>query len=475
MAERHDILIVEDSPALSATYAAYLRAMDLRIHRAASLAEAQDILQTQTIDLQVVDLKLPDGDGMSLIATASETENGPQSIVITADGSVERAVDAMRAGASDFLAKPFDGNRLRTTVRNALEQRRLSRILRHYESSFREEGFEDFIGRSLPMQALYNTIVSAARSSASVFITGESGTGKELCAQALHRRSPRAGRPLIALNCAALPSSLIESEIFGHRKGAFTGATHDREGAAVRADGGTLFLDEICEMDIGLQGKLLRFLQTGTVRPLGSDKTREVDVRIVCATNRDPRAEMAEGRLREDLFYRLHVIPIDIPPLRERDEDAAIIADSLLKTLAQTERRSFKRLSPGARARILAYDWPGNVRELQNTLHTSVVMHDGEELTEDMLPPHIRAADPPEDSLGLSRPAAPLNGAPVAPASAGIEPLWKVERRHIEAALDLCGGNVVQAAAKLDVAPSTLYRKLKSWSAPADRQSGTES
>lgn len=468
MADRHDILIVEDSAALSATYAAYLRTMPVRIHRALTMAEAQEILRTQDVDLQVVDLKLPDGDGMSLITAASAAEHGPQSIAITADGSVERAVDAMRAGASDFLAKPFDGNRLRTTVRNALEQRRLSRIVRHYESSFREEGFEDFIGRSLPMQALYNTIVSAARSSASVFITGESGTGKELCAQALHRRSPRADKPLIALNCAALPSSLIESEIFGHRKGAFTGATQDREGAAVRADGGTLFLDEICEMDIALQGKLLRFLQTGTVRPLGSDQTRSVDVRIICATNRDPRAEMTAGRLREDLFYRLYVIPMEIPPLRERDEDAAVIAESLLKRLSQAEGKRFSRLSSAARARILAYDWPGNVRELQNMLHTTVVMHDGEDLTDDMLPPHIREAVEPVARSGAMHPNR-LNGVPAAPANVGIEPLWKVERRHIEAALDMCGGNVVQAAARLDVAPSTLYRKLKSWNVQADR------
>lgn len=468
MADRHDILIVEDSAALSATYAAYLRTMSVRIHRAYSLAEAREVLRTQDIDLQVVDLKLPDGDGMSLIAAASEAEHGPQSIAITADGSVERAVDAMRAGASDFLAKPFDGNRLRTTVRNALEQRRLSRIVYHYKSSFREEGFEDFIGRSLPMQALYNTIVSAARSSASVFITGDSGTGKELCAQALHRRSPRADNPLIALNCAALPSSLIESEIFGHRKGAFTGATQDREGAAVRANGGTLFLDEICEMDIALQGKLLRFLQTGAVRPLGSDRTRNVDVRIICATNRDPRAEMAAGRLREDLFYRLYVIPVEVPPLRERDEDAAIIAESLLRQLAEAESKSFRQLSPGARTRILNYDWPGNVRELQNMLHTIVVMNDGEELTEDMLPPHVREATGANTQGAKPAPAA-HNGVPTAPASIGIEPLWKVERRHIEAALDLCGGNVVQAAAKLDVAPSTLYRKLKSWNLRADQ------
>lgn len=452
LTDKPHILIVEDSVTLAGAYAAYLSRLDVECALAATLAEAKRAVHERAPDVILLDVKLPDGDGLALLGYISGLADKPRVIVMTAHGSVSVAVEAMRRGASDFLIKPFDAERLTTTVSLALEHRRLSRLVKSYEQGRKGEGYGNFIGRSLPMQAVYRLIESAARSKASVFITGESGTGKELCAEALHQRSPRAEKPFIALNCAALPKELIESEIFGHAKGAFTGATADREGAAVRANGGTLFLDELCEMDLALQGKLLRFVQTGLVQPVGSDQARPVDVRIICATNRDPGREIRAGRLREDLYYRLHVIPIELPPLRERGDDAVILARIFLLQLSGEEGKSFERLSPEAEERIRTYCWPGNVRELRNLIQHAVVLHDGPLLELDMI---AGALD-----MTKVRPERPAGDDGEA---GGVEPLWKVEKRAIERAIAICGGNVARAAALLEVSPSTLYRKLQSW------------
>ena len=289
------------------------------------------------------------------------------------------------------------------------------------------------------MQAVHRTLETAATSKATIFLTGESGTGKELCAEAIHRVSARAGRPFVAINCAAIPKDLVESELFGHLRGAFTGAVSNRVGAAAQAHRGTLFLDEICEMDINLQTKLLRFLQTGTLRRIGASEVEQVDVRIICATNRDPAAEIAAGRFREDLYYRLHVIPIHLPPLRERDEDALEIARAFLADYAREEGKGFARLAPCAEAAILAYPWPGNVRELQNVLRSAVVLNDGAELAAAHLPEPIRsAALTPKTSTAAAADNTPdpaalgsSNVAPMTPAPAAfgdqmpVEPLWK--------------------------------------------------
>jgi two-component system repressor protein LuxO len=303
------------------------------------------------------------------------------------------------------------------------------------------------------MQAVYRVIEAAAPSRATVFVTGESGTGKELAASAVHRLSPRAAGPFVPINCAAIPRDLIESEIFGHVRGAFTGAVADRQGAAQAADGGTLFLDEICEMDLALQGKLLRFVQTGQFTPVGASRPVSVDVRFVCATNRDPLAEVKAGRFREDLYYRLHVVPLRLPPLRERGEDVILLAEAFLARAAAEEGRRFRRLSPDAKAALLAHSWPGNVRELENAIRGAVVLADGEELTAEMLPASVRLSPP-------SRRAPP----PAADPSA-ILPLAEVERRAIEAAIAACGGNIPRAAAALGISPSTLYRKRAAWAA----------
>jgi len=309
--------------------------------------------------------------------------------------------------------------------------------------------FEGFLGSSPAMRNVYAQIERVAGSKAAVFVTGESGTGKELAAQAIHARSRRAG-PCIALNCGAIPKELIESEVFGHMRGAFTGAVDEHIGAAEAAHGGTLFLDEICEMDVALQSKLLRFVQTGEVRRVGGTRARKVDVRIVCATNRDPRAEVAAGRFREDLFYRLHVLPLALPPLRARGDDAVLLARALLARLAHEEGRNFTGFDPLAERLIASYSWPGNVRELESALRRVVVLNDGGMVSGDMLPDDISLS-----VLG----AAAARGPSRRPSAGAVLPMWVQEQRIIEEALEAFGGNIARAAAALEINPSTIYRR----------------
>ncbi|MEZ9992042.1 sigma-54 interaction domain-containing protein, partial [Vibrio splendidus] len=285
----------------------------------------------------------------------------------------------------------------------------------------------------------------------------ESGTGKEVCAEAIHAASKRGDKPFIAINCAAIPKDLIESELFGHVKGAFTGAATDRQGAAELADGGTLFLDELCEMDLELQTKLLRFIQTGTFQKVGSSKMKSVDVRFVCATNRDPWKEVQEGRFREDLYYRLYVIPLHLPPLRERGEDVIEIAYSLLGYMSVEEGKAFVRFAQEVLDRFNQYEWPGNVRQLQNVLRNVVVLNNGKEITLNMLPPPLN--QPIENSLRLKEKQSEDITVK------DIFPLWITEKTAIEQAIKACDGNIPRAAGFLDVSPSTIYRKLQTWNA----------
>jgi DNA-binding NtrC family response regulator len=317
---------------------------------------------------------------------------------------------------------------------------------------------ELFLGSSEAMQEVYRKIVAVARSMATVFVTGESGTGKELCAQAIHDGSARASGPFIALNCGAIPVDLLESEVFGHMKGSFTGAISDKAGAAAAADGGTLFLDEICEMDVGLQTKLLRFLQTSMVQPVGATRPRKVNVRIICATNRDPLEAVRAGRFREDLYYRLYVVPIHMPPLRERGEDVIEIAEAALARFAQEESRRFEGLSAEVRALFRALPWPGNVRQLLNVIRNIVVLHEGGPVTLEMLPEGLAA----EVDGGAAAVRTVVEAGPRADDLVGL-PLAEIERRVVVATLARCGGSVPKAARLLEIAPSTLYRKIEGW------------
>jgi two-component system repressor protein LuxO len=453
-----EILLVEDTRSLSQLYVSYLKTSGCKITAVETGQAALARLDAGIPAVALLDLQLPDMNGMDILRAIRQRGLPTEVIVITANGSINIAVEAMREGAADFLVKPFPAERLRVTLRNALERSKLRAAVDTLQESDRGR-CGDFIGGSLAMQAVYRIIDSAAASKASVFITGESGTGKELCADALHRRSPRRAGPFVALNCAALPRELIESEIFGHVKGAFTGATSDREGAAKRAHNGTLFLDEICEMDLALQAKLLRFLQTGTVQRVGSDRSDAVDIRVVCATNRDPAAEVKAGRFREDLFYRLQVIPIELPPLREREDDVLLLARHFLERYGREEKRSFNGFSADAEAALRRHDWPGNVRELQNVIRNVAVLNQGGTVTADMLPANLRKAAPAAQASAPPPAAASRSEAP----SRQIRPLWQVERETIEAAIKACDGNVPRAAALLEVSPSTIYRKLQAW------------
>ena len=352
------VLLIEDDPSLSAIYQAYLAELPYQLAHASTGEQAYKILNKQLIDVVLLDLNLPDMNGLEILKKLQADQHPCSVIVTTGDCSMNTAISAMKHGAQDYLVKPFDKDRLITTLENVLGNRVLRETVDLYRDKIDRHEFCGFIGSSPKMQQIYHLIDSSASSKATVFITGQSGTGKELCAEAIHLRSTRAKAPFIALNCAAIPKDLIESEIFGHVKGAFTGAHASRDGLAKAADGGTLFLDEICEMDMSLQSRLLRFLQTGTLQKVGSDTTETVDVRIVCATNKDPLQAVAQGLFREDLFYRLHVLPIHLPPLSERESDVIEIARYFLELYNDEEQKDFSSFDLETEQVLSRYDWP---------------------------------------------------------------------------------------------------------------------
>lgn len=446
------LLMVEDTASVAALYRSYLTPLEIDINIVGTGREAIESIAHREPDLILLDLRLPDMTGMDVLHAVKQRSPDVPVIFMTAHGSIDTAVEAMRHGAQDFLIKPCEADRLRVTVNNAI---RKASKLKNEADNPGNQNYQGFIGSSQTMLAVYRTIDSAASSKASIFITGESGTGKEVCAEAIHAASRRGDKPFIAINCAAIPKDLIESELFGHVKGAFTGAATDRQGAAELADGGTLFLDELCEMDLDLQTKLLRFIQTGTFQKVGSSKMKSVDVRFVCATNRDPWKEVQEGRFREDLYYRLYVIPLHLPPLRERGDDVIEIAYSLLGYMSKEEGKGFVRLAPEVVERFKQYEWPGNVRQLQNVLRNVVVLNEGREITLNMLPPPLN--QPSENIISVPK----VNTAPVSVHE--IFPLWMTEKQAIEKAIEACDGNIPRAAGYLDVSPSTIYRKLQTW------------
>jgi two-component system repressor protein LuxO len=453
------VLIVEDDPAVRRLSAAALVASQnpqIRVSEAASLAEGIALVRDEVFAAAVISLDGATEISETLASLREAGLTGPM-IATSAKGSVSVAVEAVRAGAADFLVKPFQPAELAKRLLNAIQieaARELPAAPIALPENF--EGFEGFIGASNAMRAIYEQIQKISPSKAPVFVTGESGTGKEVAAEAIHARSDRASGPFIALNCSAIPKELMESEIFGHVKGAFTGAHEDRAGAAELAHGGTLFLDEICEMDLALQAKLLRFVQTGTVRRVGDTKLRNVNVRFVCATNREPMREVENGNFREDLFYRLHVLPLHLPPLRTRAGDIVRLASAFLSRYAEEEGRAFQGFASNAQSRIEGFSWPGNVRQLQNVIRRVVVLHDAEEVCAEMLslPTGETPAthEPSRDTGPLPRVDSP-----------SIAPFWKQEQKIIEDALKAFDGNTQKAAAALEVAPSTIYRKLQSW------------
>ena len=454
------ILLVEDSAPLAVVYMQYLGTLPYQITHVSTGADAISAIKHQSPDIILLDLHLPDMNGREVLDAVKKIGLHCPVIVITSHGSLDLAIDIMRAGAADFLEKPFNADRLTVTVQNAARRFELEQFVELHGS----EQFRGFIGASLPMQAAYRIIKSAATSKATVFITGESGTGKEVCAQAIHDESSRCEQPFVALNCASIPKDLLESEVFGHVKGAFTGAVSAREGAAARADGGTLFLDEICELNIDLQSKLLRFIQSSSFQKVGSSVLQQADIRFICATNRDPLEEVKAGRFREDLYYRLHVIPITLPPLRLRQQDILLLSRHFLAQYCAEEDKQFKGFTEQAAAVLLSYQWPGNIRQLQNVVRNIVVLHDGNLVSHTMLPPPLDSIVPsesePHPELADMESSIPETESSV---KQSIEPLWTVEKRVIERAIRLCGDNIPKAAALLEISPSTIYRKRQQW------------
>jgi len=467
------ILIVEDATVQAIAYAGHLERAGFEAVIVGTGEDALRVIEREgPFGAVLLDLGLPDSDGLDLLRREDGPLAGQRVVVATGDASLNRAIEAMRLGAFEFLVKPLAAKRLVSVMQNAVEQ--AAPVATPPARKVRPVPVPDhgFIGTSPIMREIYRQIQCVAPSRATVFITGESGTGKEVCAQAIHQTSGRGKGPFIAVNCGAIPENLLESELFGHLKGSFTGATADRVGAVQAADGGTLFLDEIGEMALALQVKLLRYLQTGAVQRVGSTRIEPVDVRIICATNRDPLREVAQGRFREDLYYRLAVVMIHMPALRERVEDVPLLAQAFLQRFAEEEGKRFLALEAHHIAALSAYPWPGNVRELQNVMRRAAVLFEGPDLPLRALPavppapdaPVRLASVPAEPSFGYqSSPRAALQDTSVLMrAMAGLT-LDQIERMAVDGAIEAAQGSLPGAARILGVSPSTLYRKRERW------------
>jgi DNA-binding NtrC family response regulator len=482
------VLLVEDSTSLAILYKQYVKDEPYDFFHVTTGGEAIEFMKKNPPQLVILDLKLPDMSGQDVLAWMKKNQLPTAVIVATAHGTINIAVNLLQSGADDFIEKPIQADRLKTSIRNHLKRAKLEGLVEDLQNTFNRKKYQGFIGSSLPMQAVYKTIDAVAPTTASVFIYGESGTGKEVCAEAIHYQSQRHDKPFVAINCGAIPRDLMESEIFGHVKGAFTGATTDRKGAAMLANGGTLFLDELCEMELEMQKKLLRFLQTGRFTPLGGSKELSTNLRIICATNRDPLTEVNEGRFREDLYYRVHVVPIQMPPLRERGTDIIDIAAFFLKKYAKEDKKKFIAIKRDAELILCNYPWPGNVRQLQNIIRNVVVLHNETHVTVEHLPPPLNqpitkpAAKPqltstqkpvtqqPQTTFEKTVVTAPIEAIETSHPSSttstnSIRPMADIEREVIQNAIDHCDGNVLNAAVLLELSPSTLYRKKQAWEA----------
>lgn len=453
------ILVVDDDQAHRSMLRTMLRSWNYDVHEADDGDTAIAAVHEQSFDAVLTDVRMGRMDGISALRGILEYNPALPVLLMTAYSSVETAVEALRLGACDYLIKPLDFDLLRHTLDKALEHSRLSVENRELRRQLSESATgPDILGRSKAMQDMRHIIATVAPTEATVLITGESGTGKELVARALHENSPRAAKNVVTVNCAALAESLLESELFGHERGAFTGADKRRDGRFVQANGGTLFLDEIGEMPLLLQAKLLRALQQGEVQRVGSDTPMMVDVRILAATNRDLKEEVRGRRFREDLYFRLNVITIEVPPLRARGEDIPLLAAHFLERFALRNRKNLKGFSPQALDVMLRYAWPGNVRELENAVERAVIMSTGDLITERELPLSVSARVDVSANLA----SAPVAEGPCHTSLAGM-PLDEVERRAIADTLRDVEDNKSEAARRLGITRATLHNKLKKY------------
>ena len=445
------LLFVDDEPALRSLMAERLGERGFEVVEADSGEKALELLEQFAFDIVITDLRMPGIDGGRVIQSALARYPGIVAIVITGYGTLKDAVEVMKRGASDFIAKPFQFDELMHVLQKALEQRRLTSENAYLRSQLEERyQFGGILGRSRPMQALFQMLETVARSSSTILVTGETGTGKEVVARAIHHNSPRRAHRFVALNCSAIPETLLEAELFGHVRGAFTGAVGTRQGRFEQAHKGTLFLDEVGTMSVGLQMKLLRPLQEREFERVGDNQTIKVDVRVIAATNSELARMVAEGSFREDLYYRLNVIPIELPPLRDRRDDIPLLVKHFLDKFAP---EAGMHVSQGAMRGLMAYAWPGNVRQLENAVERAVALSGGRtEITVSDLPPEVQATpqetstpfvDFPEDGLDLPR------------------YLASIERDLIQRALDRTEGNRNRAADLLRIKRTTLVEKLK--------------
>src|SRR5262245_52281756 len=451
--DHQSALVIDDDPEFRESMAKLVEHEGFLVRQAASLAETRALLARGATDVVLMDLALPDGEGLEL-ARDEAIGQGTAFVVITGQASVDTAVEALQKGALDYLTKPVDRQRLATVLAHVRRQTALRREVASLRENLRELGrFGPLIGRAKPMQEVYDLVARVAPTEATVFVTGQSGTGKELVAHTVHQLSRRRDAPLVAVNCGAVTPTLIESELFGHERGSFTGAERRHIGLFEQASGGTVFLDEITEMPIELQVKLLRVLENRYLNRVGSTQNIPVDVRVIAASNREPKQAVDEGTLREDLLYRLNVFPIELPPLRERGMDVILLAEHFL---AEVNRRegSDKRFAESAHQRLLELGWPGNVRELRNAVERAAILAD--------------RAIGPEDLPGLD----PLT-TPATPGSSAVlrvevgASISDVERRLIIATLDQLGGDKKRAAEILGISLKTLYTRLGVYSAAA--------
>jgi DNA-binding NtrC family response regulator len=448
------VLVVDDETTSRRGLQALLEKQGYRVEAAATGAEALEKARSFRPSVVIADLVMPGMDGLELLRSLREETPFAVTILLTGRGSIESAVQAMKAGAFDYLTKPVDLERLTFLLEKALDR---SRIGREVALLRRQVGTADrpaLIGQSAAIQKVLQQIEQAAPSTAPVLILGESGTGKELVARSLHALSPRAGAPFVGVNAAAIAESLLESEVFGHEKGAFTGAVERRIGCFEMADGGTLLLDEVAEMHPAVQAKFLRVLEERTFRRIGGKTEIQVDVRVVAATNRDPEAAVQEGKLRADLFYRLNVFPIALPPLRERLEDIPLLVEAFLQDSAATEGRIVKSVSPAAIELLQRYAWPGNVRELRNVIERARLLADGETIEASHLPETLRGSQ--TDSGPVPTLSIPLGTT-----------VEEAEKALILKSLELAGNNKTRAAGILGISVKTLYNKLTRYQVPA--------
>ena len=442
------ILLVEDDRTSRRVTAQFLERKGFSVIKASNGAEGLRHL-TEGVAAVVTDLVMPKVDGLELLRVAREEAPHTPVIMITGQGSEAVAVKALKAGAFHYLTKPVNPEELLNLLSQAAEKYQMATEIAALHRQLQEQyGFGNIIGRCDAMRKVFEQIKMVADAPSTVLIEGETGTGKELIARALHSSSERSGKPFVALNCAALPASLVESELFGHEKGAFTGAIGTRAGKFQAAEGGTLLIDEIAEMELDLQSKLLRALETRTINPIGGNREITVDVRIVASTHRDLEAWIAEEKFREDLYYRLNVVNIKVPPLRDRREDIPLLVRAFIDEIAATTRRSVREVSPDALARLEGYDWPGNVRQLRNMLESIIVMSSREVIDVADLPDRVRDGKPHVSITSVVKPAMTMD---------------EIQREAIRQALEHADGNRALAAKALNISERTLYRRIEEY------------